>query len=37
MNKYIFHLDFHVIYMDDMDIVLEYPWMDLVVTININV
>jgi hypothetical protein len=37
MNKYILHLDFHVIYMDDMDIVLEYPWMDLVVTININV
>ena len=37
MDKYVFHLDFHVVYMDDMDIILGYPWMELVGTTNINV
>jgi hypothetical protein len=36
MDKYVFHYDFHVINMDDVDIVLGYPWMDSVGTININ-
>lgn len=36
MDKYVFHSNFYVIYMDGMDIILRYPWMELVGTININ-
>jgi hypothetical protein len=37
MEKYVLHYDFHAIDMDDVDIVLGYPWMNSVGTININV
>jgi hypothetical protein len=37
MDKYVLHSYFHAIDMDDVDIVLGYPWMDSVGTININV
>ena len=37
MDKYVFHGDFYASDMDNMDVVLGYPWMDLVGTININV
>ena len=37
MDKYVFHGDFYASYMDNMDFVLGYPWMELVGTININV
>ena len=33
MDKYVLHSDFLVI---DMDVVLGYPWMDLVGIVNIN-
>jgi len=36
MDRYVFHLDFHATFMDDVDTVLGYPWMDLVGVININ-
>jgi hypothetical protein len=36
MDKYVLHLNFHA-YIWMMDIVLGYPWMDLVGTVNINV
>jgi hypothetical protein len=36
MDKYVLNSNFHAIDMDDVDIALEYPWMDLVGTININ-
>jgi hypothetical protein len=28
MDKYVLHPDFHATDMDDMDIILGYPWMD---------
>ena len=37
MDKYVFHGDFYASDMDNMDVVLGYPWMELVGTININV
>jgi hypothetical protein len=37
MDKYVLHSYFYAIDMDDVDIVLGYPWMDSVGTININV
>jgi len=37
MDKYVLHSNFHAIDMDDVDIVLGYPWMDSVGTVNINV
>jgi hypothetical protein len=37
MDKCVLHLDFYAIYMDDVDIVLGYPWMDRVGTFNMNV
>ena len=36
-DKYVLHLDFHAIDMDDVDIIFGYPWMDSTSTININV
>jgi hypothetical protein len=37
MDKYVLHSYFHATYMDDLDIVLGYPWIESVGTININV
>ena len=37
MDKYALHSDFHAIDMDNVDIVLGYPWMQSVGTINLNV
>ena len=37
MDKYVLHSDFYASYMDNIDVVLGYPWMELVGTININV
>ena len=37
MDKYVLHLDFHAMDMDEVDIVLGYPWIESVCTININV
>ena len=37
MDKYALHYDFHAIDMDNADIVLGYPWMNSVGTINLNV
>jgi hypothetical protein len=37
MDKYVLHSYFHAIDMDDVDIVLGYPWMGSVGTVNINV
>ena len=37
MDKYALHSDFHAIDMNNVDIVLGYPWMKSVGTININV
>jgi hypothetical protein len=37
MDKYVLHSYFYAIDMGDMDIVLGYPWMDSVGTVNINV
>jgi hypothetical protein len=28
MDKYVLHFDFHVIDMNDVDIILGYPWME---------
>ena len=36
MDKYVLHSNFCVIDMDDMDVVLGYPWMDSIGTVNIN-
>ena len=36
MEDYVLHFDFHAINMDNVDIVLGYPWMKSVGTININ-
>ena len=37
VDKYALHYDFHSIDMDNDDIVLGYPWMQSVGTINLNV
>jgi hypothetical protein len=37
MDNYVLHSDFYAIDMGDVDIVLGYPWMDSVGTVNINV
>jgi len=37
MDKYVFHGDFYASEMDNIDVVLGYPWMESVGTININV
>jgi len=37
MDKYVLHCDFYTSYMDNMDVVLGYPWMESMGTININV
>jgi len=37
MDKYVLHDDFYTSEMDNMDVVLGYPWMESVGTININV
>ena len=37
MDKYMLHCDFYTLDMDNMDVVLEYPWMESVGTVNINV
>ena len=37
MDKYVLRGDFYTLKMDKMDVVLGYPWMESVGTININV
>jgi hypothetical protein len=37
MDKYVLHSDFHAIDMNDVDIILGYPWMESIGIININV
>jgi hypothetical protein len=37
MEKYVLHSDFHAIDMNDVDVILRYPWMESVSTTNINV
>ena len=37
MDKYVFHFNFLALDMDDMDVVLGYPWMDSVGIVNLNV
>jgi len=37
MDKYVLHGDFYTSEMDNMDVVLGYPWMEYTGTININV
>jgi hypothetical protein len=37
MDKYVLHSDFYATDMDEVDIVLGYPWIESVGTININV
>jgi hypothetical protein len=37
MDKYVLHLDLYALDMDEVDIFLRYPWIELVGTININV
>ncbi len=37
MDKYVLHSNFYAMEMDEVDIVLGYPWMRSVGTININV
>ena len=37
MDKYVFHGDFYASNMNNTDVVLGFPWMELVGTININV
>ena len=36
MDKYVLHFDFYTSDMGNMDVVLGYPWMESVGTININ-
>jgi hypothetical protein len=36
MDKYVFHSDFHAKDMVVVDVVLGYPWMEPIGTININ-
>ena len=37
IDKYVLHYDFYASGMDSVDVVLGYPWMESVGTININV
>jgi hypothetical protein len=37
MDKYVLHSNFHAIDMNDVDVILGYPWMESIGTININV
>lgn len=37
MDKYVLHSDFYALHMDGMDIVLGYPWLESLGTINLNV
>jgi hypothetical protein len=37
MDKYVFHFDFHSIDMNNVDVILGYPWMTSICIININV
>jgi hypothetical protein len=37
MDKYVLHSNLYAMDMDEVDIVLGYPWMESVDTININV
>jgi hypothetical protein len=37
MDKYVLHSDFCAIDMNDVDVILGYPWMTTIGTININV
>ena len=37
MDKYVVHSDFYDLDMKDVDIILRYPWIDSLGTININV
>ena len=37
MDKYVLHSDFYALDMKKVDIILEYPCMDSIGTININV
>jgi DNA helicase IV len=37
MDKYVLHSDFYAMDMDEVDIVLGYPWIESMGTININV
>jgi hypothetical protein len=37
MDKYVLRSDFYVMDMDEVDIVLRYPWIESMGTININV
>jgi hypothetical protein len=37
MDKYMLHSYFYVMDMDEVDIILEYPWIESMGTININV
>ena len=37
MDKYVLHSDFYAMDMDEVDIILGYPWIESVGTININV
>jgi hypothetical protein len=37
MDKYVLHSDFCAIDMNDVDVILGYPWMATIGTMNINV
>ena len=37
MDKYVLHSKFYAIDIDDVDVVLGYPWMHSIGTVNINV
>ena len=37
MDKYVLHPNFYVVDMNGLDVVLGYPWMESIGTININV
>lgn len=37
MDKYVLDFDFYALDMEDVNVVLAYPWMDLVGTISLNV
>lgn len=37
MDKYVLHSYFYAMNMNDVNIILWYPWMDSIFTVNINV
>jgi hypothetical protein len=37
MDKYVLHFDFHCIYVKDVDVIIGYPWMESIGTVNVNV